>query len=451
MNINKKKILIHSLEAEQATLGSIILDNESWDLVSRSINRMDFYSREHQIIYEGIEFLFSDCQAVDIITLSNFLVKKNLFEKIGGFEYLSAIVRNTPATANVIFYVNIIREKSMLRNIISIGKNVIDYSLSGDYTTIEEVIDYAENKVMSLSKRYKRKSFYSKSSDILKKALRKIEDSYYLKKPIIGLSSGFKELDDLTLGFHESDLIIIAGRPSMGKTALAMNIAEHIAINLEKKLLIFSMEMTSTQIVERMLASLGRVSFNRIRNGSLDASDWPRLMNAVKLISKSNFYIYDFGPVDLLEIKNVSRKAIKKYSDLSLIIIDYIQLIKIPGKSENRNQELAEISRSLKSLARELNIPIIALSQLNRSLEQRESKKPLMSDIRESGAIEQDADLIIFIYRDEVYNKNSPEKGRAEVIISKQRNGPIGSFKLDFLSDMVKFENIDKDTKEYWL
>jgi len=287
-------------------------------------------------------------------------------------------------------------------------------------------------------------------SDILTKTIKRIEQLYYINSPIIGLSSGFEELDKITLGFNNSDLIVIAGRPSMGKTAFAMNIAEHIIINLKKPVLIFSMEMTGSQVIERMLASIGRLSLQKIRNGMLDTIDWPRLSSAVTVLSRNRFFICDSGPLDLFDIKNISRKTFNLNKDLAVIIIDYIQLIKITGSSDNRVQELSEISRALKSLAKELNIPIIALSQLNRSLEQRFDKRPIMSDIRESGAIEQDSDLIIFIYRDEVYNKSSPDLNKAEIIISKQRNGPIGEFKIDFLSEFTKFESKNKEYKEYW-
>ncbi|HFL8819292.1 MAG TPA: replicative DNA helicase [Candidatus Azoamicus sp. OHIO2] len=444
------QILIFSLEAEQAVLGAVILDNNCWEIVVRTLIKSDFYRKSHQILFEYIGLVMDDCLPVDIVTLSNLLIKNNNLEKIGGFDYLNSIIKSTPSSKNIIVYLNIVKDKAILRSIISINKDIIDYALSNKYKRIEDIIDYSEEQIMSISRRYKYKGDYITASDILTKTLKRIEDLYYLNATIIGLSSGFEELDRLTLGFNKSDLIIIAGRPSMGKTAFAMNIAEHVVIDLKKTILIFSMEMTGTQVIERMLSSIGRVSLNKVRNGMLDETDWPRLTHAVTLLSQHKFFIYDAGPVDLFNIKSIARKVFSSNKDLAAIIIDYIQLIKILGGSENRVQELAEISRSLKSLARELDIPIIALSQLNRGLESRLDKKPIMSDIRESGAIEQDADLIIFIYRDEIYNKINPEVGKADIIISKQRNGPTGEFKLDFLAEFVKFESINKDYKEYW-
>lgn len=450
MNNNNLTILIYSLEAEQAVIGSIIIDNNIWDTVSKYLIKTDFYKKSHQILFEYMSLLIDECRPIDIVTLSTILIKDDKLIKIGGLDYLNALIKNTPSSKNIEIYLNIVKDKSILRNIISINKDIIDYSLSNKYKRIEHVIDYAEEQIMSISKRYKYKGDFTAASDILTKTLKRIENSHNFSTAIIGLSSGFEELDKLTLGFSKSDLIIIAGRPSMGKTAFAMNIAEHIVIDLRKTILIFSMEMTGFQVMERMLASVGRINLNKIRNGTLDATDWPRLSSAVTLLSRNNFFIYDEGPLDLLTIKSISRKVFNLHKDLAVIIIDYLQLIKILGKSENRVQELAEISRSLKSLARELDIPIIALSQLNRGLEQRLNKKPVMSDIRESGAIEQDADLIIFIYREEIYNRTNNAVGKADIIISKQRNGPTGEFKLDFLAEFVKFENINKNYKEYW-
>lgn len=444
------KIILYSLEAEQAILSSIILENDCWEIVSKNLIKEDFYKKSHKIIFNAIEKLNDQAEPVDIITLSNMLQKTNELDAIGGLNYLNAIVKYNSSYENIDFYLNIVKEKSALRNIISISKGIINYILENKHTNLQNAIDYAEEKIISLSKKYTFNEDFIASSDVLIKTLKRIEDLHLMSPTVIGLPSGFDELDKMTLGFNKSDLIIIAGRPSMGKTAFAMNIVEHVSVRLKKPILIFSMEMTANQIMERMLASLSKVSLSKVKSGLLDSVDWPRIRGAVEILSESEFYICDYGPLDLLTIKSIARRAINAHKNLSAIIIDYIQLIKIAGKSDNRVQELSEISRSLKALARELDIPIIVLSQLNRSLETRTDKKPIMSDIRESGAIEQDADLIIFIYRDEVYNKYDNNGGKAEIIISKQRNGPIGSFKLNFLAEFLKFETINKDYFEFY-
>ncbi len=437
----------HSVEGEQAILGSVMIDNELWDVACKDLELKDFYNKAHQLIFSIMLLLINNNEPIDIITVSNLLKHKKQLNKIGGLIYLNNLIKNTPNTKNVITYLKIVKDKSILRKIVSINKNVIDYSISNKYAKIADLIDYAENQILSLSKQYNYRDNNLSTSKVLTKAIKRIEKFYQMKSPIPGLSSGFDELDKLTLGFNNSDLIIVAGRPSMGKTSFAINITEHIIINLKKTVLIFSMEMTSGQIIDRMLSSVGKINLRKIRNGLITNNDWARLAHVVSLLSKNNFFIYDSGPFDLFDIKSIARRMHRMHDDLAVIIIDYIQLIKVSGMNNNRVHELAEISRSLKILAKELNLPVIALSQLNRSLEQRDDKRPMMSDIRESGAIEQDADLIIFIYRDELYNKNTKDIGKAEIIISKQRNGPTGEFKLAFLAEFSKFENIKQKIK----
>lgn len=448
--MNTNNILIFSVDAEQVLLSSVILDNSLWEIINRNINKFDFYEKSHQIIFESIEFLMSEYRSVDIITIIEYLKSNGKINAVGGKEYLSLIIRNNQLTKNIFFYIKVVKDKSILRNLILINKNIIDYIINNQSKKVEEILDYAEQKIISVSKKYKDLGSFISTSDTLLRILGRIEKLYYVRKSIIGISSGFEELDKRTLGFHKSELIIIAGRPSMGKTAFAMNIVEHVVINLNKPVLVISMEMTAVQVLERMVSSIARIHLSSIRTGMLDQSDWPRLFSAVSTLSRRTFYIYDDGPMDLFSIKNIARKALFLNKNLSLIIIDYIQLIKANRIFENRTQELAEISRALKSLSKELDIPIIAISQLNRGVEVRQDKKPVMSDIRESGAIEQDADLILFIYREEVYEKKPDNKGKADIIISKQRNGVTGDFKLNFIAEIVRFESFDKKIGEYW-
>lgn len=447
-NIMQKSIP-YSIEAEQAILGCIILKNELWESISDILEENDFYTKKNRIIYKTISYLILNNKSTDTITIIETLKNNKELDVIGGKSYLNEILENAVGLKNINTYISIIKEYSSLRKLILISKNIIDSSLNANNNNIKEIINDAEKNILSISQKYKKNENITDISQVLTKTIKRIETLFESNSPITGLSSGFKDLDKLTSGFHNSDLIIIAGRPSMGKTTLAINIAENIIINSDDPILIFSMEMPAEQIATRMLASLGRIDLQRLRTGLLKDTDWPKLSYAISLMSGKKLFIDDSGSLTPYEINNKARKIFNLNKKLGLIIIDYLQLMHVDNITDNRASEISEISRSLKVLAKELNVPIIALSQLNRSVEQRIDKRPFMSDIRESGSIEQDADLILFIYRDELYNKSSKNIGIAEVIIAKQRNGPIGSIKLTFLGHYCKFENfINEDNYE---
>lgn len=431
----------YSIEAEQAILGGIILDNDAWEKISETLEEHDFYKKKHKLIFKTIENSITNNKHIDVITLTEIFKNNNEIDIIGGKNYLNELIRNTASSKNILTYIQIVKEYSSLRKLILASKNIIELSLNVKNNNIKEIIDHAEKTILSISQKYRRNENITTISQVLTNTIKKIETLFESNSPITGLSSGFKELDKITSGLHRSDLIIIAGRPSMGKTTLAINIAENIIVKNNTPVLIFSMEMPAEQIATRMLASLGRIDLQRLRTGMLKETDWPRLSSAISLISGKNLFIDDSGSLTPYDINNKARKIYNLNKDLGAIIIDYLQLMHVPEINDYRASEISEISRSLKILAKELNVPIIALSQLNRSLEQRIDKRPIMSDLRESGSIEQDADLIIFIYRDEVYNKNSQNTGIAEIIIAKQRNGPIGTINLTFLGHYSKFEN----------
>ena len=434
----------HSVEAEQAVLGGLILDNNQWENVRNIIDKNDFYNKKNQIIYEIMERLINKNEPVDIITLLTILEKENILKQTNIKKYLNDLAKHTPSAKNITIYSKIIKDQTILRSLIKVSKYIIELSQNNENKDVIDLIDIAEEKILSISNKHNKQNEEKliNISKTLTDTINKIELLHQLKSSITGVPSGFKELDNITSGLHPSELIVIAGRPSMGKTAMALNIAEHITIKTNMPVLIFSMEMPSDQITTRLLSSLSRVELQRLRNGMLKDTDWPRLSSAVSLISGKELFIDDSGSLTPFDVKTRARKIYKKHKKIGAIIIDYLQLMRMPGSYDNKVNEISEISRALKILAKELNVPIIALSQLNRSVEQRIDKRPMMSDLRESGAIEQDADLIIFIYRDEIYNKNSNDIGIAEIIIAKQRNGPIGSFKLSFLGQYSKFENL---------
>lgn len=431
-----------SIEAEQSILTGILIDNENWEKISDDIEETDFYKKKHRLIFKIMENEIKNNKTIDLLSLTEILKNNNELIIIGGKEYLNELIINTPNTKNIKVYVKIVKEYSALRKLIITSKNIIEASLNIKNKNIQEIIDKAEKEILSISKKQKNTENITTISQALTTTIKKIETFFESGSSITGLSSGFKELDNITSGLHKSDLIIIAGRPSMGKTTLAINIAENIIIKNNMPVLIFSMEMPAEQIATRMLSSLGRIELQRLRTGLLKETDWPRLSSAIALMSGKNLYIDDSGSLTPYDINNKARKIYNLNKELGAIIIDYLQLMHIPEITEYRASEISEISRSLKVLAKELNVPIIALSQLNRSLEQRTDKRPIMSDLRESGSIEQDADLIIFIYRDEIYNKNIKNKGIAEIIVAKQRNGPIGTINLKFLGHYSKFENL---------
>jgi replicative DNA helicase len=435
------KVPPHSIEAEQSVLGGIMLDNRAWDLLVDRVRESDFYRHDHRLIYRIMSKLSGQNKPVDVLTISESLREIHELENAGGEVYLFELANNTPSAANVAAYADIVRERSVLRQLIAAANDIATSAFNPQGRNSVELLDAAERNVFAISEQGARNGGPQNIKEYLAKTMDKIDTLFHLKSPITGVSSGYHDLDEMTSGLQPSDLIIVAGRPSMGKTTFAMNIAEHVVIKSQLPVLVFSMEMPGESLVMRMLSSLCRIDQLRIRTGKLEDEDWPRISSTVSMLSEAPMFIDDTPALSPAELRARSRRVAKEHGQLGLIVIDYLQLMQVPGNSENRTAEISEISRSLKSLAKELKVPVIALSQLNRGLEQRADKRPIMSDLRESGAIEQDADLIAFVYRDEVYNENTPDKGVAEIIIAKQRNGPIGKIRLTFLGQYTCFEN----------
>ena len=435
------KVAPHSVEAEQSVLGGLMLDNETWDQVSEIVSEDDFYRHDHRMIFRAVAELSRLTKPFDVITLSEWMQDVGILDKAGGLPYLGALAKNTPSAANIKAYAQIVRERAVLRQLAQAGAEISDSVYNKGARNSEELLDDAERLVFNIADQGARgRRGFSALKDLLVKAVDRIDTLFHLDNPITGVPTGYTDFDERTSGLQSSDLIIVAGRPSMGKTSFAMNIVEHAAIKNKTPVAVFSMEMPGEQLAMRMMSSLGRIDQHRVRTGKLTDDDWPRLTSAVSLLADAPIFIDDSPALTPNEVRARSRRLMREHG-LGLIVIDYLQLMQVGGTKENRVTEISEISRSLKSLAKELKVPVIALSQLNRSLEQRPNKRPVMSDLRESGAIEQDADLIVFIYRDEVYNEDSPDKGTAEIIISKQRNGPIGTTRLTFLGQYTRFEN----------
>ncbi|MFP3014585.1 MAG: replicative DNA helicase [Arsenophonus sp.] len=434
----------HSLEAEQSVLGGLMLDNERWDHVSECVTNTDFFSRPHRAIFSEMKILIDQNKPIDLITLSESLEQKGELNSVGGFAYLAELAKNIPSAANINAYADIVRERAVVRDMISVANNIAAAGYDTQGRSSEELLDLAESLVFQIAgSRFNKNNGPKGIEDILSETVEKIEKLYQNPHDgVTGISTGYQDLDRKTSGLQNSDLIIVAARPSMGKTTFAMNLCEHAVMTEEKPVLIFSLEMAANQIMMRMLASLSRVDHTRIRTGQLNDEDWARISSTMGiLIEKRNMYVDDSSGLTPTEVRTRARRVYREHGGLSLIMIDYLQLMRVPSMTDNRTLEIAEISRSLKSLAKELQVPVIALSQLNRGLEQRADKKPVNSDLRESGSIEQDADLIMFIYRDEVYNDNSDLKGIAEIIIGKQRNGPIATIRLTFNGQFSRFDN----------
>ena len=434
----------HSIEAEQSVLGGLMLDNEAWDRVSEKVVEQDFYLRAHRLIFNALTKLAEQNQPMDLITVSQALEQNQLLDDVGGFAYLGEIAKNTPSAANILAYAEIVRERAVIRDMIGVAHDIADAGYDPQGRNSAELLDFAETRVFKIAEqRANANEGPEPIHDILGKTIEKIDELFSNPSDgVTGVSTGYVDLDKMTSGLQPSDLIIVAARPSMGKTTFAMNLCEHAAITSEKPVLIFSLEMPSEQIMMRMLASVGRIDQTRIRTGQLQDEDWARLSSAIELLnSKGKMYIDDASGLTPTEVRSRARRVAREHGGLSMIMVDYLQLMTVPGMSENRTLEIAEISRSLKALAKELKVPVVALSQLNRSLEQRADKRPVNSDLRESGSIEQDADLIMFIYRDEVYNDDTADKGSAEIIIGKQRNGPIGRVRLTFHGQYSRFDN----------
>ncbi|MCC6709133.1 MAG: replicative DNA helicase [Gammaproteobacteria bacterium] len=439
------KVPPHSIEAEQAVLGGLMLDNEAWPNVVERLNSDDFYRRDHASIFRAVEMLANDSKPFDVVTLAEWLRSHEQLSDVGGMAYLGQLAENTPSAANIAAYADIVRQRSILRGLISAGTQIAESAFRTEGRNPDELLDLAESLVFEIAEREsKGRRGFRPLKDLLVDALDRIDMLFQRDNPITGVATGFFELDNMTSGLQKSDLVIIAGRPSMGKTAFAINIAQHAAIKEELPVAVFSMEMPSEQLAMRMMSSLGRIDQHKMRTGRLADDDWPRLTHSVGILSEAKMFIDDTPALTPSDLRARCRRLAREHG-IGLIVIDYLQLMQVPGSKENRATEISEISRSLKALAKELTCPVIALSQLNRSLENRQDKRPVMSDLRESGAIEQDADVIMFIYRDEVYNEDTVDKGIAEIIIGKQRNGPIGSRKLRFFGEYTSFENLAHD------
>lgn len=438
-NLELRKIPPQNLEAERAVLGAILLDNEVVYSIIEVLVPDAFYQKGHRLIFQSMLDLNERGEPVDLVTLTNRLRSEGFLENAGGAEYIPSLVEGVPTSAGAVHYARIVKEKSILRDLISTSTDIVEecYEAPGD---VDDLIDEAERRIFQISDKRIGVSFYS-MKEIVKSSFKTIENLYERKEHLTGVPTGFKDIDELTSGFQSSDLIIIAGRPSMGKTALCLNIAQNAAGTYKKSVAIFSLEMAKEQLVTRMLCSEARIDAHRLRRGYLGSTDWPKLTRAAGHLSDSSIFIDDSPAITVMEMRAKARR-IKADKGLDLLIIDYMQLMRGRTRSDSREQEISEISRSLKALAKELSVPVVALSQLNRAVENRQDKRPILADLRESGAIEQDADLIIFIYRDELYNRNSPDKGVAEIIIGKQRNGPVGTRKLAWLDKYTRFEDL---------
>jgi replicative DNA helicase len=432
----------HNIHAEQSLLGGLMLDNSTWDRIADMVTERDLYRREHRLIFRAIAKLAAEDQPFDLVTLAETLERTEQLESAGGLPYLGTIANETPSAANIKAYAKIVRQTSVLRQMIAAGTDIADSGYNPMGRDASELLDAAERRVFEIAEQEARGGGgFQPIKTLLGRAVERIDALYQRDEPITGLATGFTDFDMMTSGLQPADLIIVAGRPSMGKTSFAMNMAEHVAIQSKRPVAVFSMEMPGDALAMRMMSSLGRIDQHRVRTGRLEDDEWPRLTSAVNILAGASMFIDDTPALSPTEVRARARRLKRDQDDLGLIVLDYIQLMQAPGVGENRATEISAISRSLKALAKELNVPVIALSQLNRSLEQRPNKRPVMSDLRESGAIEQDADLIVFIYRDEVYHEDTKDKGVAEIIIAKQRNGPIGTTRLTFLGKYTKFEN----------
>lgn len=445
--IEAMRVPPQSIEAEQSVLGGLLLDNTAWDRISDMVGETDFYRADHRLIFQHMMLLIENNRPADVLTVAESLDRSAKLAEVGGQAYLGSLSMNTPSAANIRRYAEIVRERAIMRQLAQAGTEIADAAFNPQGREAKDLIDEAESKVFQIAEvGAKAKQGFVKIDPLLTETVERIDMLYSRenKNDVIGLATGYIDLDRMTSGLQQGELIVIAARPSMGKTALAMNIVEHVALNLKKAAAVFSMEMSGSQLTLRMIGSVGRVDQHKLRSGTFEESEWPKLVDAVGKLNDSQIHIDDTAGLNALEVRSRARRLHRQCGGLSLIVVDYLQLMSgtSSGREENRATEVAEISRSLKSLAKELKVPVIALSQLNRSVESRQDKRPMMSDLRESGAIEQDADLILFIYRDEVYNPtNEASKGKAELIIAKQRNGPTGPVTLTFIGRHTRFES----------
>ncbi|OGQ04957.1 MAG: replicative DNA helicase [Deltaproteobacteria bacterium RIFCSPLOWO2_12_FULL_44_12] len=440
------KLPPQNLEAERAVLGGMLIDNEAIHRVVEFLEPDDFYKEAHRKIYQAVLDLYQANEPSDLVTITNLLKSNGSLESIGGATFLSSLVDQVATAAHIAHYAKIIREKSVLRQLIDGATSIVTRGYEEE-SGIDEFLDSAERVIFDIATRRIQQGFYP-VKDVVKASFKSIEQLYEKKELVTGVATGYKDLDRLTAGLQSSDLVIIAGRPSSGKTAFALNIIEHAACDSKLPCAIFSLEMSKEQLVQRLLCSRGEVDSYKLRGGFLAESDWPKLTRAAGVLSEAPIFIDDSPVLTVLEMRAKARR-LKKERGLSLLVVDYLQLVRSSARFDNREREISEISRGLKALAKELHIPVVALSQLNRGVENRQDKRPMLADLRESGSIEQDADVVMFIYRDEMYNTESPDTGKAEVIISKQRNGPTGKSFLAFRSQFTRFDNLAKGMEEY--
>ena len=436
------KIPPNSIQAEQSVLGGLLIDEEAWEKISDKITDKDFYDRKHRLIFQSIEDLFRKDSPCDLITLKENLEQRSELENIGGFNYIATIANDTPTASNIQAYADIVRDRSILRQLMQAGIDITESIFQVKGFDSKALLEQAEQKVFRISQQQsKGQKGFQTAKSALPGIVEKINDMYNSDNSITGISTGFNDIDRKTAGLQASDLVIIAGRPSMGKTTLAMNIAENIAIDDKKAVVIFSMEMSAESLYMRMLSSLGRINQHSIRTGKLSDDDWPRLTSAITMLQDAPIFIDDAPSLTPVDLKSRVKRVVREHKiDLGLIVVDYIQLMESGVKADNRTGQVTAISRGLKALAKEMDVPVIALSQLNRNLENRPNKRPVMADLRESGSIEQDADMVIFIYRDEVYNEHSNDKGKAEIIFAKHRNGETGTVNLTFIGQYTQFK-----------
>lgn len=433
------KLPPQNLEAEMAVLGSMLMDEDAISVSTELLDESSFYKDSHKKIFEAISGLYGANKAVDLITLTNELKRSEILDEIGGASYLTALVNCVPTAANINHYVSIVKEKYILRTLINSATKIISicYESEGN---VDEVVDSAEKFIFEVSDR-RTQGTYLHMKEIVKDSIENIDKLYQKKAHVTGIPTGYIDFDNITSGLQESDLIIVAGRPSMGKSALALGIAEYAGVIEKIPTAFFSLEMSKEQLVQRMLCAHAKVDAHKVRTGYLSPSDWPRLTAAAGKLSEAPIFIDDSPAISVMELRAKARR-LKAHHDIKLIILDYMQLMRGSGREENRQQEISDISRSLKSLARELNVPVVAISQLSRAVESRTDHRPQLSDLRESGAIEQDADVVVLILREEYYNPTPDNQGIAEIIIAKQRNGPVGSVKLSFIKELTRFENL---------
>ncbi len=445
--LDSLKLPPHSIEAEQSVIGGLLLENEALDKIADILSAADFYQHDHKTIFQHIAKLIEHNRPADIVTVAESLESTAELSQIGGIAYLGALAQNTPTAANIRRYAEIVRERHVMRKLVTVGSGIAESAYSPNGRDAQQLLDEAESKIFQIAEGGQRSGQgFQDIKVLLPQVAERIDMLFSRDNPsdVTGLPTGFSDLDSMTSGFQGGDLVIVAGRPSMGKTAFSINIAENVALDTGLPVAIFSMEMASTQLAMRMIGSVGRLDQHRMRTGKLEDEDWEKLTTALGKLNEAPIFIDEGAALSSFDVRARSRRLHRQCGKLGLIVVDYLQLMAAPAgrQGENRATEISEISRSLKALAKELDCPVVALSQLNRSVEQRPDKRPVMSDLRESGAIEQDADLILFIYRDEVYNSDSPDKGKAEIIIGKQRNGPIGKIELAFRGEYTRFDNL---------